>query len=185
MAPSCSILRCTLLVSNIQTALHQCPFFPTLDHNNFSRLLHCSFWFQMHSPVKVAALLSWAVETHHLSTDITRIRPWIQPWDVFKHLAKALKLWTWLSHKGFQSKWALGRCVATEPFKPQDPVAKRPTTNVPMLATSRPKMTGGATAVEFIELPWCSRLFPKGRKVVGAFILGGLKAQSYTSESSR
>lgn len=29
--------------------LHQYPFiFPPLDHNNLSRLLHCSFWFQMH-----------------------------------------------------------------------------------------------------------------------------------------
>lgn len=47
-----------------------------------------------------------------------------------------------------------------------------------MPATSRPKIMGRTTKREFIALPWreVKTSFPKGRKVVGAFILGGPKS---------
>lgn len=88
-----------IFVSNIQALLSTSMLFTVFippEIVMICRLLHCSFWFQMQSPVKkMAALLSQAVETHNLSTGITN-PPWILVWNVFRHLARALKLWTWL-----------------------------------------------------------------------------------------
>lgn len=89
--------------------------------------------------------------------------------------------------KGSQSTWALGLCAAKEPFKPQDPRAKGslPMSPCPLLRDQKWWVERRRWNLSNFHERRCKWSFPEDRKLVGAFILGGLKAQSCISESSR